>query len=180
MPATRPVKAESTDDTDSTTSTSSGTPFSIKYDKLIIAVGAYAQSKSNSLSCLSVSWLSRQLSTCLAWKNMLTFWRTSRMLGKYAAESSNVSAYILPRIQNNGENLWNRFWASEPASFDGHTTKKSVTLLYRRHVTQHTRIFSFITHLPRWRTHWRRIFCRTSWSPSWRDQNTLPSPWKTG
>jgi hypothetical protein len=51
MPATRPVKAESTADTDSTSvPTFSGTPFSIKYDKLLIAVGAYAQSESKSLS----------------------------------------------------------------------------------------------------------------------------------
>jgi len=52
MPATRPIEAESTEDTDSKTTTaptSSGTPFSIKYDKLIIAVGAYAQSKSRIL-----------------------------------------------------------------------------------------------------------------------------------
>ena len=48
MPATRPVNAESTDDMDANTaSTFSGTPFSIKYDKLVIAAGAYAQSKSN-------------------------------------------------------------------------------------------------------------------------------------
>ena len=59
MPATRPVNAESTADTDTKTApTFSGTPFSIKYDKLVIAAGAYAQSKSKTrliISCRSLT-----------------------------------------------------------------------------------------------------------------------------
>ncbi len=46
MPATRPADAESTSDIDFNPHTSSGTPFTIKYDKLIISVGAYVQSRS--------------------------------------------------------------------------------------------------------------------------------------
>lgn len=49
MPATRPFNAESTTDTDYNTPTVSSTPFSLKYDKLIIAVGAYAQSGSQTV-----------------------------------------------------------------------------------------------------------------------------------
>ena len=43
MPATRPPDAEPTGDTDALMA--KGEPFTVHYDKLIIAVGAYSQSK---------------------------------------------------------------------------------------------------------------------------------------
>lgn len=43
MPATRPPDAEPTGDTDALIE--KGDPFTIHYDKLIIAVGAYSQSE---------------------------------------------------------------------------------------------------------------------------------------
>ena len=45
MPATRPLNAEPTEEPDSKVPQVSGSPFTIKYDKLVIAVGAYSQSK---------------------------------------------------------------------------------------------------------------------------------------
>ena len=45
MPATRPLNAEPTEDPDSQVPQGSGSPFTIKYDKLVIAVGAYSQSR---------------------------------------------------------------------------------------------------------------------------------------
>ncbi len=43
MPATRPPDAEPTGDTEALIA--KGEPFTVHYDKLIIAVGAYSQSK---------------------------------------------------------------------------------------------------------------------------------------
>ncbi|KAF8153138.1 pyridine nucleotide-disulfide oxidoreductase-domain-containing protein [Crassisporium funariophilum] len=43
MPATRPVNAEPTADADASNLHLGGTPFTLKFDKLVIAVGAYSQ-----------------------------------------------------------------------------------------------------------------------------------------
>ena len=44
MPATRPATAEPREEEDATTQEHHGTPFTLRFDKLVIAVGAYSQS----------------------------------------------------------------------------------------------------------------------------------------
>lgn len=44
MPATRPATAEPREEEDATTQEHYGTPFTLHFDKLVIAVGAYSQS----------------------------------------------------------------------------------------------------------------------------------------
>jgi len=43
MPATRPATAEPREEEDATTQEHRGTPFTLRFDKLVIAVGAYSQ-----------------------------------------------------------------------------------------------------------------------------------------
>ena len=58
MPATRPVTSETSDPTEgeeAVAQTGGGIPFTMNYDKLVIAVGAYSQSESFLSNNLSVT-----------------------------------------------------------------------------------------------------------------------------
>jgi NADPH-dependent 2,4-dienoyl-CoA reductase/sulfur reductase-like enzyme len=76
MPATRPTNADPKPkhNEDTNVIDHSGIPFSMHYDKLVIAVGAYSQSDySTSFSFSITDKFLLQLLTCLESKNMPIF-----------------------------------------------------------------------------------------------------------
>ena len=92
MPATRPTNADPNPkhNEDTNVIDPSATPFSIHFDKLVIAVGAYSQSDCSKRIRFLMAESFPQLSTYRESKNTPIFWKMLRTPGEYGVVSWNV------------------------------------------------------------------------------------------